>query len=66
LQDKIFYERIEERYLSLSRQINKFIQWVEKKLNNFPKPDTNNQLFKLIMQPEPETKSEIGNLKPVT
>ncbi len=66
MQDKIFYERIEERYLSLSRQINKFIQWVEKKLNNFPKPDTNNQLFKLIMQPEPETKSEIGNLKPVT
>ncbi|HKG68118.1 MAG TPA: four helix bundle protein [Segetibacter sp.] len=39
LQNKIFYELIKERYLSLSRQINKFIQWVEKNLNDFPKPD---------------------------
>ena len=39
LQNKIFYELIKERYLSLSRQINKFIQWVEKNLNDFPTPD---------------------------
>lgn len=35
LQDEIFYELIIEKYLSLSRQINKFIQWVEKNMGDF-------------------------------
>lgn len=43
LQDKVFYEMIKQRYGSLSRQINKFIQWVENNLNNFPKFKTDNK-----------------------
>ncbi len=42
LQDKVLYEMINEKYLSLSKQINKFIQWVEKNLHNFPGPETGN------------------------
>lgn len=39
--DKKVYDKLKERYTSLSKQINKFIEWVNKNWNNFPCDDTN-------------------------
>lgn len=37
------YNQIRNEYDSLSRRINKFIQWVENNLNDFDKPGSGNQ-----------------------
>lgn len=34
--DEIKYKELRENYTTLSKQINKFIDWVEKNWNNFP------------------------------
>lgn len=36
------YESLKNDYEFLSKKINKFIQWVEVNLNDFPKPETSN------------------------
>lgn len=36
------YESLKNDYEFLSKKINKFIQWVEVNLNDFPKPETGN------------------------
>jgi four helix bundle protein len=42
LKDKIKYNESRSRYDSLSKRINKFIQWVEGNWNDFPSPETGN------------------------
>ena len=42
LKDKSKYDDLHNRYDSLSKRINKFIQWVEDNWNEFPKPETGN------------------------
>ena len=42
LKDKIKYADLHNRYNTLSKRINKFIQWVEENWNEFPKPETGN------------------------
>ncbi|HMO32983.1 MAG TPA: four helix bundle protein [Lacibacter sp.] len=36
LNDKALYDDFSERYTRLSKKINSFIQWVDKKWNSFP------------------------------
>jgi len=43
LKDKTKYDGLRSRYDSLSKRINKFIQWVEDNWNEFPQPETRNQ-----------------------
>jgi len=38
LKNEIVYNELKTEYNSLSKQINKFIQWVENNLNDFTKP----------------------------
>ena len=40
--DKIKYEDLRSRYDSLSKRINKFIQWVDDNRNEFPSRETGN------------------------
>ena len=42
LLDSQLYERLKNEYDLLSRRINKYIQWVENNLNDFPNPETGN------------------------
>ena len=42
LTDKIRYDDLRGKYDSLSKRINKFIQWVEENWNEFPPPETGN------------------------
>lgn len=42
-QDKPAYLQLKNDYESLSKRINKFIQWVETNLNDFSKPVSGNQ-----------------------
>ncbi len=39
--DKDLYDKLKEKYIGLSKQINKFIDWVNKNWNNFPSDDVN-------------------------
>lgn len=39
--DKEIYDKLKERYTGLSKQINKFIAWVDRTWNNFPSDNTN-------------------------
>ncbi|MGN7784496.1 four helix bundle protein [Niabella sp. 22666] len=39
--DKDLYDKLKEKYIGLSKQINKFIEWVNKNWNNFPSDDIN-------------------------
>lgn len=43
LKDSEKYYQLKRDYDSLSKRINKFIQWVEDNLNDFPKPESGNQ-----------------------
>ncbi len=43
LPNKTLYDQLNNNYLLLSRKINKFIQWVESNLNEFPKIKTDNK-----------------------
>ncbi|MBI2729480.1 MAG: four helix bundle protein [Sphingobacteriales bacterium] len=40
LKDEILYTNLKGKYDSLSKKINKFIQWVEDNWNEFPNPET--------------------------
>lgn len=42
LKDATVYNQLKEEYESLSKRINKFIQWVDDNWNDFPKPETGN------------------------
>ena len=42
LKDKTLFNDLRNRYDSLSKRINKFIQWVEDNWNDFPSPETGN------------------------
>lgn len=42
LKDATVYNQLKEEYESLSKRINKFIQWVDDNWNGFPKPETGN------------------------
>ena len=37
------YNQVKKDYDSLSKRLNKFIQWVENNLNNFDKPESGNR-----------------------
>lgn len=41
--DEATYHKLKNEYDSLSKRINKFIQWVETNLNDFSKPESGNQ-----------------------
>lgn len=43
LKDQLLYENLHSRYESLSKRINKFIQWVEDNWNDFPTAEANDQ-----------------------
>jgi four helix bundle protein len=43
LKDSEKYKQLKSDYDSLSKRINKFIQWVEINLNDFTKPESGNQ-----------------------
>lgn len=38
--DKVLYDSLKQKYSSLSKQINKFINWVENNWNNFSSEDS--------------------------
>ena len=42
LSDKMKYDDLRSKYDLLSKRINKFIQWVEERWNEFPSPETGN------------------------
>ena len=43
LSDKMKYDDLRNKYDLLSKRINKFIQWVEERWNEFPPPETGNR-----------------------
>lgn len=43
MKNKELYDELHNRYESLSKRINKFIQWVEDNWNDFPSAEANNQ-----------------------
>ena len=43
LKDEIKYTNLKTSYEALSKQINKFIEWVQNNWNSFPSPETGNQ-----------------------
>jgi len=43
LKDANAYNQVKDVYESLSKRINKFIQWVDNNWNDFPQPETGNE-----------------------
>ena len=41
--DSTSYDQLKQEYESLSKRINKFIQWVDDNWNDFPQPETGNK-----------------------
>ncbi len=41
--DSVVYNQLKDEYESLSKRINKFIQWVDDNWNDFPQSETKNQ-----------------------
>ncbi|HET9055234.1 MAG TPA: four helix bundle protein [Chitinophagaceae bacterium] len=40
LKDEVLYKRLRNEYDTVSKKINKYIQWVEENWNKFPNPET--------------------------